>query len=369
MKVLWITNYPSPYRVDFFNGLGEKCDLIVVFEEGIEKQIHRDRTWFNTNYDSFNAVFRKDGNLLKRVNGTIEIIRMALDNSYDRIVLADYTTKLSIVIAFILQFLRKRYVISIDGAFLRKSNKIREFIKRKIMSKASVVFSPSKTSDDYAIHYGASVDCIHRYPFTSLHEEDILTEQLALQDKIKNKKELNLSGEITVLLVSQFVYKKGLDFVLKMAGRISEKFQFYFIGGEPTEEYLRIVEDNNLKNVHFLGFKKKSELWKYYRASDLFLFPTRYDPWGLVVNEAMANGLPIVSTDQSSASLHFIRDDVNGFIYKVDNEDEYLRIMDRISESPECLIIMGKNNLETIKEYTIEKMVDEHIQVFSEEKR
>ena len=46
MKVLFLTNYPSPYRVQFFNELGKLCNLTVLFEEGIEKQTHRNKNWF-----------------------------------------------------------------------------------------------------------------------------------------------------------------------------------------------------------------------------------------------------------------------------------------------------------------------------------
>ena len=59
MKVLYISNYPSPYRVDFFNLLGQKVDLTVSFTERPEEQRHRAKAWFHTNYDHFKAVFLK----------------------------------------------------------------------------------------------------------------------------------------------------------------------------------------------------------------------------------------------------------------------------------------------------------------------
>ena len=51
------------------------------------------------------------------------------------------------------------------------------------------------------------------------------------------------------------------------------------------------------KNVYFIEFKKSEELNEYYKAADIFVHPTREDIWGLVVNEAMAKGLPVVTTN------------------------------------------------------------------------
>ena len=50
----------------------------------------------------------------------------------------------------------------------------------------------------------------------------------------------------------------------------------------------------------------------YYQAADMLVFPTREDIWGLVINEAMANGLPTVSTDKCVAALEMIKQGENG---------------------------------------------------------
>lgn len=69
MRVLYMTNYPAPYRVDFFNELGKYCDLTVSYEERPESQTHRDSSWFNTSFEHFTAIYlkpfiRKNGHTL-----------------------------------------------------------------------------------------------------------------------------------------------------------------------------------------------------------------------------------------------------------------------------------------------------------------
>ena len=67
------------------------------------------------------------------------------------------------------------------------------------------------------------------------------------------------------------------------------------------------------------GFKTKEQLADYYAAADVFVLPTREDIWGLVVNEAFAFGLPVITSDNCGAGMEMITQGVNGFIFP--NED------------------------------------------------
>lgn len=138
----------------------------------------------------------------------------------------------------------------------------------------------------------------------------------------------------------------------------------YIVGGEPTEEYIKLKQDFNLTNVHFIGFKSKKELKQYYMASDLFVLPTRQDVWGLVINEAMAYGLPVITTNKCIAGLELIKNQENGFIVPINNAEI---LADKINEILGNEIILKKiaeNNLKKIKKYTIENMADEHMCIF-----
>ena len=120
-------------------------------------------------------------------------------------------------------------------------------------------------------------------------------------------------------------------------------------------------EYDNLDRVHFISFKSKNELEEYYRASDLLCFPTRYDIWGLVINEAMANGLPIITTDKCIAGLTLV-DKTNGKIIPTDDAE---KIADAINELiiSENLDELAKNSLSKIEKYTYTNMVEDHLRV------
>ena len=95
--------------------------------------------------------------------------------------------------------------------------------------------------------------------------------------------------------------------------------------------------------------------------------PTREDIWGLVINEAMSYGLPIVSTDRCVAAMELVENNVNGLIVPADDADALAKgIMHVLSAD---LREMGQQSMKKISGYTIEKMVEAHMDFFEKMKR
>ena len=65
-----------------------------------------------------------------------------------------------------------------------------------------------------------------------------------------------------------------------------------------------------------LGFKNQTELKKIYSTNDYFVMTSNYETWGLVINEAMASGLPVISSLNSGAAHDLIKHNKNGYIYR-----------------------------------------------------
>ena len=182
------------------------------------------------------------------------------------------------------------------------------------------------------------------------------------------KTDLNIKEEKVILSVGQFIHRKGFDLLLKASANLPKEYGVYIVGGEPTKEYLELQEKYNLSNVHFISFKSKEELNKYYLSGDLFVFPTREDIWGLVINEAMASGLPVITTDKCIAGLELIENDENGFIVPVDNVQAMAEKINIVLSSEDILTKMSRNSLKKMKDYTIEKMVQIHVDIFDKRK-
>lgn len=364
MRVLYITNIPSPYRVDYFNELGRHCDLTVAFESVGHKD--RDKSWLSFKNTNFKSIFLKEFKLVKGASLSFGYKKLFKNGNFDKIILCNFTSLTGIFCVRFLKHKRIGYYLEADGAFAKNGKGLKERIKRHIISGAKGYFSTSKECDNYFLKYGADSNLIYRYKFTSLFKNDICNEVLSFERKATLRKELNIKEDKVVLAVGQFIHRKGFDVLIKSMKNLDDDVGVYIVGAEATEEYIRLKEDLSLKNLHFVGFKLKNDLKKYYFASDVFVLPTREDVWGLVINEAMACGLPIISTKKCIAGLELIKDNCNGYIVDVDDIDSLSVAIKNVLNDEELRTKMAKNSLDVIQDYTFEQMVQDHLNVIKQ---
>lgn len=362
MKILFLTNYASPYRVDFFNKLGNFCDLTVLFTDKTKEQKHRSQEWFKQqNHFNFKytQLSRKIG--IKKKNVFLDVLKY-LNKSYDRIIICGYSSPTTMLAIQYLKLKKIPFYIEVDGGLIKQDSWLKYKIKKYFLSSATGYFSSGKETTKYLVHYGADKNKIIEYPFTSLKEQDILNQIPTEQEKKNLKKELNIREDKIILSVGQFIYRKGYDVLINAMRNIDKNIGVYIIGDEPTKEYLSLQKQFNLTNLHFVGFKTKEELKKYYMAADLFVLPTREDIWGLVINEAMAMGLPVITTEKCVAGLELVKNGVNGYIIPIESTEILAEKINKIFN--EDYKQMGQNSLNKIKNYTIENMAKIHLKIF-----
>ena len=359
MKILFLTNIPSPYRVNFFNELGKLCELTVVFE--CQSSTERDDSWKKFEASHFSAVFLRG--IRKGVANAFcpGIIKYLSGDLYDHIVVTNFTSPTGMLAILWMRLQGIPYWLESDGGFAKCGRGLKERLKKYFIKDASGYFSTAQEHDRYYIQYGADPERIHRYPFTSLYRKDILNEPISFEQKTSIRKELGIVEPNVILAVGQFIHRKGFDVLLNAMSVLPKNIGCYIVGGIPTEEYCELVEKYRLDNVHFVGFQSEKELKAYYRAADLMVHPTREDIWGLVVNEAMATGLPVVTTDRCIAGLELIMERGEGVI--VSAEDAV-----GLREAIKCVLHetnedSSKRILRKMENYCFEKMAERHIDI------
>ncbi len=188
---------------------------------------------------------------------------------------------------------------------------------------------------------------------------------LAARKSIKEfaKYVLNISEDKVIISVGRFIYKKGFDVLLKAAKFMQKDTGIYIIGGEPTDDYIQMKRMHCLENVHFIGFKTKSELSLYYQAADCVAFPTREDIWGLITNEALAFGVPVVATDRCVSALEMIKNGKNGYIVSVGDDSA-------LAHKIQSALLLGAYTdcISTAMKFTIENMAKAHMEIFENKK-
>lgn len=360
-KVLFLTNYASPYRVDFFNEYGKYVDLTVLLTDHTEDQKHRSQEWFQGNrIDHFKMVNLEKKHMLFGKPLFTDVLNW-LKKGFDTIILGGYTSPTQL---YAIEYMRLHHIpfcIEIDGGLIKPAeSKFRYQIKRHFISSASLWLSSGREANKYLAYYGAEETRCHTYPFSSIREEELLKAPVSKEEKISLREKLSVRESRMLLTVGQFIPRKGFDVLLEAITDLPPDIGVYFVGGEPTEEYLSYVREHNLTNVHFIGFKRREPLAEYYRAADLFVLPTREDIWGLVVNEALAYGLPVITTDRCGAGMTLINED-NGRIVPADNASALAQSIQELLALPADR--MRSAALLSVQEYTISGMVKRHLEI------
>ena len=128
-----------------------------------------------------------------------------------------------------------------------------------------------------------------------------------------------------------------------------------FAGDGPARAKLvRLAQNIRPGTVCFPGFVQREELAILYALSEALVLPTHSDPWGLVVNEAMACGLPIVVTNVAGCSADLVEDGGNGYIVPPGNPERLKAALDSLIKSPELRRQMSVRSTERIREYSPE---------------
>ncbi|MBH1939417.1 glycosyltransferase family 4 protein [Mobilitalea sibirica] len=364
MKVLWLTNVPSPYRVDFFNELGKYCHLTVLFEKSDSSE--REKGWVNHNFTNFKGVFLKGKTIDVDKAICPIVVKILRRYRYDFIVVTNLATPTGIMAIEYMKIHKIPYLLEGDGGFTKSGKGIKERYKKHLVKGALAYLSSSKSLDDYFLTYGATPEDIYRYPFTSVLEKDIIPYVLNQEEKEQIKSRLGITKKKIVLSIGQFIHRKGYDILLRASQNLNADTGVYIIGGKPTEEYEKLVKELKLTSVYFTPYKSKDALKDYSLVADLFVLPTREDVWGLVINEAMANGLPVITTDRCVAGLELIEEGKNGYIVQVGDIALLEERMIQLLEDNSLRLMMANFNLETIKCYTIETMAKRHMEIFKE---
>ncbi|HTY23199.1 MAG TPA: glycosyltransferase family 4 protein [Desulfomonilaceae bacterium] len=127
------------------------------------------------------------------------------------------------------------------------------------------------------------------------------------------------------------------------------------IGSGPQEEALRVfIHQHSIAGVHLLIWKQLDELPPYFGLASCFVLPSMSEPWGIVVNEALACGLPVLVSRQCGCQPELCRRGINGYDFDPHDTDELARLMLRFSSGELDLKRMGQASRSIAANFTLE---------------
>ena len=176
-------------------------------------------------------------------------------------------------------------------------------------------------------------------------------------------RELELEpGRSVILFASKLQNRKQcIDLVeatLRLATHLPPDRQPYLLivgDGEERANLERRVALAGATNIRFCGFRNQSELPRFFDLANVFVLPSRHEPWGLIVNEVMNAGRAIIVSDDVGSQPDLITDGVDGCVYPVNDIDALTAALVRVLTTPGLAASMGERARERILSWSFDQ--------------
>ena len=356
-KVLIVFNHPAPYKVRLFNALSNHFDLHVIFE----RKSASDRNkgfYFEENYKF--TTHKIHGIKVGREGFISNGVKKHLEwNEYDLIIMNGYSHHAEMKAINWMKKWHAPYVLYINGGTIKKESFFKKKIKHHFIARANAYFSPDEESNKYLVHYGANPKVIYNYPYSTIYEKEICYEK---PNKEELRKDLGINFDKVFVSSGQLIARKNYISLVKEWKKYPKNYGLFIIGdGKQRKEIEKLIKTENIKNVVLTGFLPREKMFKYFQAADCFLFPSKEDIYGHVINEALSQGLPVISTNKVNSAIKLVKNGENGFLLESLEGEEFRKAIEEVITNDffnECI--------KTAKANTIEVMAERHIEMIEE---
>lgn len=356
-KVIVVTNIPNPYRIPLFNEMWRLCnDRKIEFKVIFGAQNYARRKFvLDMNdclfpYEILDSQKINFGNLEKIVFTYKGLLNALAKEKPDCIIINGFSVG-TLRLWWRSWFTKTAYIIW-SGTVKSRGGKFSflRILQRKMLRRRAAAFvAYGQRAKEYLQELGAASEKIfiaRNTVDTRFFSEQTDRERLKLIPDVLRMHFtyvgfiIRLKNLQQLLKAVKILSLQRTDFVLDLIGDGQDKVYF--------EDY---VKANQLeKVVHFAGFVQKSNLPTWLAKSSCFVFPSNYDIWGLVVNEAMAAALPCISSVNSGVTVDLIEDGKNGFAVDFSDPKLVAEKMDWILDNREKAKEFGLNARKTIAE-------------------
>ena len=301
-----VTNIPAFYKIRLYNEVNKKVHLTVIFTDAIEASRNKDFVDGTIEFDY--KILR--GSIIKKISTAMSVVQ-SID--YDELILGGWDHPVLWALAF--RFPKCKNAFFIESSYFEsRTNGIKGFIKSLYVKRLSKIYASGKSQRKITDILG-------------FKGETVITKGVGVfnyipQPDFKPKTEVK-----NYFYVGRFVEVKNLKFLISVFNELPQ-YNLYLAGfGEQEQELRRLAKEN----VHFLGAIDNKKLSTFYQQMDVFVLPSKSEPWGLVVEEALNNGIPVIVSDRVGCAEEIINNS-NGLIFHYNDKNEFVAAINKMAE-------------------------------------
>lgn len=363
-RLVILTEIISPYRIPLFNALArhENVDLHVIFLAETDPNL---RQWtvykeeIKFSYEvlpSWRKRWGKHSILLNR-----GIWRALATAAPDGILCGGYNYVASWQALFWARIHHTPFLLWSESNVQdqRRGYAVVELLKKEFVRGCSGFVVPGQSALEYLRAH--RVDESRIFTARNAVDNELFASGAALarQNSATRRRELGLPGSY-FLFVGRLVPEKGVFDLLsayaKLNASVREQFGLVFVGdGESRAQLERQAPSISPGVIRFAGFAQREVLAFYYALSEVLILPTYTDTWGLVVNETMACGVPVILSRAAGCAADLVQEHVTGLLIRPGDVVALAGAMDIVASQPDLCKSMGTNAARHIQYYSPEE--------------
>src|SRR3990167_3360670 len=380
IKLAVVVSHPIPYQVPFFRILAERADvdLMVYFmsdigisEKHIDPEFGRIIKFDLPLLSGYPFIFIKNYSPRPKNSffGLINpaIIAKLFKGKPDYLFVHGWNSFSNCIAMFAAVLVGTKILMHGDTYFSGEAYKPKwkKLLKRAILwplfKLSHKILYMGIESKKFFEHYGAYSNQLIFMPFSA--DNKYLIDARKSIDRDFERSKMGLRDSIVILFSGKLVpRKRPMDVLLayeklsqsvSVPAGIKSRLAIVFMGdGELRGELEKYTATRNIQHVHFIGFKNLTKLPAYYAIADIFVISSFNECWGLVVNEAMCFGLPIISSNLVGATPDLVHEGENGYIYPCGDVEKLKECLEKMIISKKLRERFGQKSFEIISKYT-----------------
>jgi glycosyltransferase involved in cell wall biosynthesis len=360
-RLVILTEIISPYRIPLFNALAQHpdVDLHVIFlgetDPNLRQwQVYKDEIRFS--FQVLPSWRRRIGRYNALLNAGIT---KALGQAAPEVILCGGYSYIASWQALLwarrhhLPFLLWSESNLQDS---RHSHALTELLKKQFLHRCNGFVVPGRSAWEYIRVHRSTENSIFIAPNAVDNELFARVAENARRNGVALRRELSLPNRY-FLFAGRLVREKGVFELLRAYASLNQElrreFGLVFVGDgdsrSPLEKEARSISGGMIR---FTGFAQREQLGAYYGLADVFVLPTYTDTWGMVVNEAMACGLPVIVSRAAGCAADLLRDNWNGLLVTPKDVRSLESVMRLLAEQTALRILMGAHSAEHIRRYS-----------------
>lgn len=316
LRVAFVSVVPSPYQRDLFGALAARPE--VELEVFYMEKAAPDSPWPERALAPHEHLMRGCwfplGSRRVHVNWPLPDAR-----EYDVLVL---NTLMSLTAQRLMRTAVRGRPWLFWGERLGRGGRLHEWLSAPLHQAAGIA----------AIGSAAQADYRERFPEPRSYN---IPYHCALSAFLETPRRVRSEETVTFLFCGQMIARKGLDLLMQAFSRLDDRARLLLVGREADlPAMLAPLSQDVRARIEYAGFQAPEALPGFYARADVFVLPSRHEGWGVVVNQALGAGLPILCSEAVGAGFDLVEEGVNGSRFRADDAGALENAMRAMMEEP-----------------------------------